>query len=163
MSDFVKRDIVEVLEECGVDLIRCETPRGTYYKALCPFHEDHKPSFLVYENTQRCECRAKCAWSGDVIDFIMKFKRVDFLTAKKMSTFKQTASEAFVASLKSGKMFNPTTTDYRPVVRRLRSVLRKPGLSPSVKDRIAGQVLGKLQTSGIEDAETQLQSYEELI
>jgi DNA primase len=38
---------------------------------LCPFHEETKPSFFVYPDTQKFLCLG-CGASGDAIDFCKK-------------------------------------------------------------------------------------------
>ena len=44
---------------------------------LCPFHEDHSPSFTVYPETQTFYCFG-CGAHGDVLDFIMKLENLSF-------------------------------------------------------------------------------------
>lgn len=53
---------------------------GPTYKGLCPFHEDHRPSFDVDPRRQRYRCWA-CNQYGDVIDFVQEQERVSFLEA----------------------------------------------------------------------------------
>jgi len=47
-------------------------------KALCPFHNDHNPSFSVKSNRGHC---FGCGWRGDVVDFIVAFKGFSFKEA----------------------------------------------------------------------------------
>ncbi len=42
---------------------------GRYYKALCPFHEDHSPSLVVYPETQTFYCFG-CSKSGDAVRYL---------------------------------------------------------------------------------------------
>ncbi len=60
-----------------------ENPRrhGNIINAFCPFHEERTPSFVIYLNTNQYHCFGGCGAHGDVIDFYMKFKKVDFSTA----------------------------------------------------------------------------------
>src|ERR1043166_5060518 len=44
-------------------------PLGPTFKGLCPFHDDHKPSFDVDPRRQRYKCWA-CGAFGDVIKFV---------------------------------------------------------------------------------------------
>ena len=53
---------------------------GPTFKGLCPFHDDHHPSFDVDPRRQRYKCWA-CSKSGDVISFVQEFERVSFLEA----------------------------------------------------------------------------------
>lgn len=41
---------------------------GTRFKAICPFHAEKSPSFVIYPNTRSFYCFG-CTASGDVIDF----------------------------------------------------------------------------------------------
>jgi DNA primase len=56
---------------------------GATYKGLCPFHDDHRPSFDVDPRRQRYRCWS-CEKSGDVISFIQERERVSFLEALEM-------------------------------------------------------------------------------
>src|SRR2546427_471200 len=56
---------------------------GPTYKALCPFHDDHRPSFDVDPRRQRYKCWA-CNKSGDVISFVQEFEHVSFPEALEL-------------------------------------------------------------------------------
>jgi len=59
--------IVAVAERYGLQL----QPSGQNYRALCPFHDDHNPSFYLYPETGTFKCfGAGCGLYGDVIDFV---------------------------------------------------------------------------------------------
>lgn len=47
---------------------------------LCPFHDDHNPSFGVNTEGNYWNCFAGCG-GGSVIDFYMKWRKCDFTTA----------------------------------------------------------------------------------
>jgi DNA primase len=70
-----RNDIVDVIGEY-VNLTRA----GRMYKGLCPFHEDHRPSFQVDQIRQSWVCWP-CDLRGDVYDFVMKKERLDFREA----------------------------------------------------------------------------------
>src|SRR5262249_37664445 len=55
-------------------------PAGPTYKALCPFHDDSRPSFDVDPRRQRYRCWS-CNKYGDVISFVQEHERVDFREA----------------------------------------------------------------------------------
>ena len=58
-------------------------PMGGKYKGLCPFHNDHRPSFIVDPQWQNFKCWA-CGKFGDVFTFIQEKERVDFLEAREL-------------------------------------------------------------------------------
>lgn len=83
----VKREIIEkILENCDiVELINSYLPLkkvGNYYRTLCPFHPDTKPSFYVNPSQQLFHCFG-CKESGNVIHFVMKYEKIGFLEAVK--------------------------------------------------------------------------------
>lgn len=73
---------------------------GSTYKALCPFHKEKTPSFMVNPQRQIFHCFG-CGAGGDVFRFVMDYEKVDFMTAVKMLaakanirlTFEKTADE----------------------------------------------------------------------
>ncbi|MEO0088027.1 MAG: DNA primase [candidate division WOR-3 bacterium] len=82
-----KREIVEkILENCDiVELISSYLPLkkvGRYYRALCPFHNDTKPSFYINPSQQLFHCFG-CKESGNVLHFVMKYEKIEFSEAVK--------------------------------------------------------------------------------
>lgn len=53
---------------------------GANLKGLCPFHDDRTPSFMVSPSKNICKCFA-CGEGGNVITYVMKRDKVDFVTA----------------------------------------------------------------------------------
>ena len=53
---------------------------GRSYKALCPFHREKTPSFIISPEKQIAHCFG-CGKGGDVFKFIMEVERVDFSEA----------------------------------------------------------------------------------
>ncbi len=51
---------------------------GRNYKALCPFHQERTPSFIVFPDTQTWRCFGACGEGGDVFGFVMKAQGWDF-------------------------------------------------------------------------------------
>lgn len=70
--------IVKIAEEGGMRLIKS----GERYKALCPFHEENTPSFVLYPDTNTYYCFG-CHVSGDVIELKMKIDGIGFKEAVK--------------------------------------------------------------------------------
>jgi DNA primase len=65
-------DIVDVVG--GYVALR---PAGATYKGLCPFHDDHRPSFDVDPRRQRYRCWS-CGKYGDVFTFVQEHDRIPF-------------------------------------------------------------------------------------
>jgi DNA primase len=67
-----RTDIVRLIGET-VDL----QPKGRVFQGLCPFHDDHKPSFDVNPERQTYKCWS-CNEGGDCFSFVMKQDGVGF-------------------------------------------------------------------------------------
>lgn len=72
-----KTDIVSLIGEY-VDLKKA----GRNYKALCPFHGEKTPSFMISPELQIYKCFG-CGESGDAIAFLQKHEGMDFYEALK--------------------------------------------------------------------------------
>lgn len=59
------------------------TKKGNNYWGLCPFHNEHTPSFSVNRNKQIFHCFG-CTAGGNVISFIMKYENLTFQEAVKV-------------------------------------------------------------------------------
>jgi len=66
------------------DVVKLAVPKltggGDSLMALCPFHEDHRPSLCVTRSTGLFYCHG-CRTGGDVIDFVRLFAGVRFFEA----------------------------------------------------------------------------------
>ncbi len=71
-------DIADVIQEY-VRLTRA----GANYKALCPFHNEKTPSFMVSSDKQIFHCFG-CGEGGDVFAFIKKMEGVEFPEALRL-------------------------------------------------------------------------------
>ena len=58
-------------------------PSGENYCTHCPFHEDRKPSFVVFPRTQSFHCFG-CRTRGDVLTFLMRSEDLSFPEALKV-------------------------------------------------------------------------------
>jgi len=72
-----KSDIVTIISEY-ITLKKA----GKNFKALCPFHSEKSPSFIVSPELQHFKCFG-CSESGDVITFLEKYEGMDFYEALK--------------------------------------------------------------------------------
>ena len=50
---------------------------GINYRGLCPFHDDHTPSFYVSPTRRTCHCFV-CGEGGDCVGFIMKHEQMTY-------------------------------------------------------------------------------------
>ena len=71
-----RSDIVQVIS----DFVDLDTS-SRQPKALCPFHSERSPSFVVYPETGSWRCFGSCAEGGDVISFVMKQENLSFAEA----------------------------------------------------------------------------------
>ncbi len=56
---------------------------GRNYKAICPFHKERSPSFMVSADRQTWHCFGACQTGGDIISFCMKWENITFYEALK--------------------------------------------------------------------------------
>jgi DNA primase len=68
-----RSDIVQVIS----DYVDLDTS-SRQPKALCPFHSERSPSFVIYPETGSWRCFGSCAEGGDVISFMMKRENFSF-------------------------------------------------------------------------------------
>ncbi len=66
-----------------VDVIGSYISLNEKNKGLCPFHDDHSPSFSVHSEKQIYKCFS-CGESGNVITFVQKYNNISFLEALKL-------------------------------------------------------------------------------
>jgi DNA primase len=71
-------DIVDYISQY-VDLKRY----GSYYKGLCPFHNEKTPSFIVTPSKRLFHCFG-CGAAGNLITFVMKYNNLSYVDALRM-------------------------------------------------------------------------------
>ena len=95
-------DLPEIARGAGVEL----THRGGRHVGLCPFHDDHSPSFVIYD--KRWWCHAENI-GGDAVDLYQRLYGCNFKDACRMLGIqigkpdRQTISEIRKAKLKSAE------------------------------------------------------------
>ncbi|MCX6784787.1 MAG: DNA primase, partial [Candidatus Komeilibacteria bacterium] len=67
-----KIDLIDFIQE----YIRL-TPAGSNFRAVCPFHREKTPSFMVSPEKQIWHCFG-CGEGGDIFGFLMKMEGLDF-------------------------------------------------------------------------------------
>lgn len=76
--------IQQLISSCDIDEILSSyiniKKSGRNSKALCPFHSEKSPSFVVYSDTQSFYCFG-CGAGGDVISFIMRAENLSYVEA----------------------------------------------------------------------------------
>lgn len=76
-------NLVELVERAGAKLQRS----GTEIRCACPLHKGDNPTaFSVYQGEDghdRWHCHTKCNAGGDAIDFVRRWRGLDFISAVK--------------------------------------------------------------------------------
>jgi len=72
-------DFAALLTERGIAVRR----QGQHLFALCPFHEERTPSFVVTPHRGLYHCFG-CGLGGDVIGFLVRYDRMSFVQAVRM-------------------------------------------------------------------------------
>src|SRR3989344_7524185 len=80
-TDIIKEklNIVDFLKDY-IDL----KPAGKNLKALCPFHGEKTPSFIVSPERRSWRCFGACGGGGDIFSFLMKRENIEFHEALKI-------------------------------------------------------------------------------
>lgn len=86
MAKFYPQDIIEDLLS-SADIVEVVSSRlgalkkaGNNHLAICPFHQEKTPSFNISQSKNFYHCFG-CGVSGNSLNFIMEFDRVDFVEA----------------------------------------------------------------------------------
>ena len=72
----LKRDVAlaDLCRDYGIEL----KPHGADLVGLCPFHDDHEPSFIVTPSKNLWNCLGACGAGGDNLQLVMKKEGVSF-------------------------------------------------------------------------------------
>ncbi len=85
MMDAISRESLELLKS-KIDLVEVLNPylklhrSGASYKALCPFHDEKTPSFIIQRGDSHYHCFG-CGAHGDAIQFLMTHLKMGFIDA----------------------------------------------------------------------------------
>ena len=87
MAGYIPQNLLdEILDKVDiVELISGFFPlkrAGRNFKAICPFHHEKTPSFMVNPSRQIFHCFG-CGKGGNAFSFLMEYERMDFLEAVK--------------------------------------------------------------------------------
>lgn len=82
---FISQELINEIKSKNdiVDVIGGYINLNEKNKALCPFHNDHSPSFSVNGDKQIYKCFS-CGESGNVITFVQKYNNISFQEAIKL-------------------------------------------------------------------------------
>jgi DNA primase len=123
---------------------------GRNYKAVCPFHSEKTPSFMVSPELQIYKCFG-CGESGDIFTFVQKIEGVEFPNALEQLAEKagvKIERKEFDSHSKEKSVIHKINTDTTKFFQHLllRHPLGKPALEYLQSDR-------KLQLKTIKDFE----------
>lgn len=88
MNGYISPEVIDrISRQMGIVQIISEylplTPSGKNYKALCPFHEEKTPSFIVSPEKQVFHCFG-CGVGGNIFTFLMKWENISFPQAVRI-------------------------------------------------------------------------------
>lgn len=160
MASYISDELIDRISERAdiVEIISHYLPlkkAGKNYKALCPFHQEKTPSFMVSPEKQLFHCFG-CGAGGNVFNFVIKWEKISFPEAVKMIGEKVGISVA-VINEEAGKgvlkeelyRTNERVADlFQQELKRMVSVkkyLKQRGFIPEVIDKFR---VGWAPTSG---------------
>ena len=113
---------------------------GRNYKAVCPFHNEKTPSFMVSQELQIYKCFG-CGASGDIFNFVHSIEGVDFYRSLDILAYKAGVVLPKISSLdeknntkKKIYAINDLATRFYQYI-LLKNKVGKPALNYLIKDR----------------------------
>lgn len=85
---FALKNTIKLSEIIGRDLKLEKTSKKDEFVSCCPFHADNSPSFRIFDATGKYWCFG-CQAQGDVFDFLLRHKGMDFADASDYLGLKQ--------------------------------------------------------------------------
>jgi DNA primase len=116
--------------------------RGREYIGLCPFHEDHRPSFAVvtHKGNAFYKCHA-CGAGGDCFTFVTRLHKMDFPEALRFLA--ERAGIELTPRAGAPRSDGPTLTDLRNAAQFacefFQRTLREPVAGLAARDAIANR------------------------
>lgn len=87
MAKIPEHILNEIQDRCDiVEVVSAYIPlksAGRNFKAICPFHHEKTPSFIVSPDKQIYHCFG-CNSGGNVFNFVKEYEKIDFIEAVKM-------------------------------------------------------------------------------
>ena len=115
------RQAVDIVDLAGQYLqLRRE---GRIYKALCPWHDDSRPSLQVNPERQSFKCWV-CNIGGDIFSFMMKIENVEFREANVFDLLREmeSAGERFDVIVLDPPAFAKNRASLKPAVRGYKEI-----------------------------------------
>ena len=125
---------------------------GSNFKALCPFHQEKTPSFIVSPQKEIFHCFG-CGEGGNVFNFLMKHEKISFIEAverlaeragislpkdgasrEEASRISQERKSLFEINRHAGDFFHKCLKSSR-FAQKAREYLKKRGLQEKIIDR----------------------------
>lgn len=103
MNSNLVYDTKKIKDRVSMDqIVSMYTQINNEHKIICPFHDDHNPSFHIYEQVGKCYA---CGTVADIFSFVMKMEGLSFLQAVKFIADKE--------GILPQPVITATSTDYR--------------------------------------------------
>ncbi|MDA8168538.1 MAG: DNA primase [Nitrospiraceae bacterium] len=114
---------------------------GQNYKALCPFHSEKTPSFVINPEKQVFHCFG-CGAGGDAIGFVMKYESMEFPEALRFLAEKAGLDPADFEGTYGGRAHSDERKNLKALLRAARDFYLK-GLegSPTAPGYLSGRGL----------------------
>lgn len=135
---------------------------GSSLLAVCPFHNDSKPSMNVNDNKKMYKCFA-CGAAGDAIYFVQKYRNLDFIDALKEICQKTGINfESYQEEKKSNPKFEmgkKILTKTAQLYRKTATTHKFPAYDEFIKKRGLNEEIATTYTLGFAQSKNSLYDY----